>query len=85
MREVPVKLLGWLALAAFVVGWVVIMLAFGCGPSLPPPCPAIERIKVEGWEAQDRAGCKADPERLCPDLLHEYDRRIDAVPDEACP
>lgn len=67
---------------------LLILIAMpGCAParSLPPPCPAIEKLTLEGKLAQVKAGCDDDPLGECPELVAEYDAKIEAVPDEACP
>jgi hypothetical protein len=73
--------------ALLVIGWLCVSTV-RCAPARSPlseVCPAIAKIWAEGLAAEDEAGCSSDPVRLCPDLVAEYDRRIDAVPDEACP
>lgn len=74
--------------AALVIVMVAgILLLSRCAPanSVPPLCQAIAKLQFEGWEAEDKAGCSADPEKLCPEIVAEYDRKIEAVPESECP
>ncbi len=69
------------------VSALLVFLLAGCAParSLPPPCPAIEQLKLDAKIAQVKAGCDDDPMGECPALVAEYEAKVDAVPDEACP
>jgi hypothetical protein len=79
----------WIGPVLFVViALAAAILLTRCGAparSAPPPCPAIAELVLEGRLAEEKAGCGADPEKLCPALVAEYDAKIDAVPDEVCP
>ena len=59
-------------------------LALGaCARELPPCNPSqLNAITAECKLREGARGCLEDPERLCPDIVADCDRRIDALSDD---
>ncbi len=81
-RAPTTSTIGWLALAAFVVGWVVVMLAMGCSAPKHPERAECSDATLATIEASCLAqeverGCQDDPVTLCADLVAECEDKID--------
>lgn len=65
----------------------LVLLLQACGGGSPPPCTPLNlaRVTAECDEQERKAGCADDPEKKCPEIVAECDRRVDAMSDEeAC-